>query len=150
MNILYDYVFMDFPLYRFWELQMTCIPTCIHRFSCVHRFWVACKHVLNQPPSWKWKFSETRQVIDKALVPSVLLIIRVWDMFVRCHSVQRLFHLSSVPFGWQSSCCNFVVRANRYDTISSIWLSGPADNLEGALQEPHHRETDGLYSCLLP
>lgn len=36
--------------------------------------------------------------------------------------------------------CNFVVGANRYDTIALMWLNGAADNAK-ALLEPHHRKS---------
>lgn len=36
--------------------------------------------------------------------------------------------------------CNFVVAANRYDTIALMWLNGAADNAK-ALLEPHHRKS---------
>lgn len=72
-------------------------------------------------------------------------------VFIKCASSKSLsvFHLSLLPFVRPSSRWDFVVCANRCNTITTIWLSGATDNVERALQEPHHRETDGQYSCSL-
>lgn len=51
----------------------------------------------------------------------------------------RLVHFT-VSFVRLSVWCNFVVGANRYDTIALMWLNGAADNAR-ALLEPHHRKS---------
>lgn len=72
-------------------------------------------------------------------------------VFIKCASSKSTERFPFVPFAIckSSSRCDFVVCANRCNTITSIWLSGATDNVERALQEPHHRETDGQYSCSL-
>lgn len=55
--------------------------------------------------------------------------------------IHRAFsHLSSVEIVSQSRCCDFVVWASRYDTITSIWLSGAIDNVERTLCRSHITE----------
>lgn len=87
----------------------------------------------------------------RAQLPTVTSTLNVQFAFMKCTFSEYtvLFPFVCEPFVWQSSGCDFVVWANRYDTITSIWPSGATDNVERALQEPHRGETDGLYSCSL-
>lgn len=51
----------------------------------------------------------------------------------------RLMHFTE-SFVRVTVWCNFVVSANRYDTIALMWLNGAADNAK-ALLEPHQRKS---------
>lgn len=55
--------------------------------------------------------------------------------------IHRAFsHLFSVEIVSQSRCCDFVVWASRYDTITSIWLSGAIANVARTLCRSHITE----------
>lgn len=105
-----------------------------------------------QAPSRKWENYLRKQLLHYILflVVYCCIVMFIWSITPTenvhipfrkdiLSASARLVHFT-VSFVRVTVWCNFVVCANRYDTIALMWLNGAADNAQ-ALLEPHHRKS---------
>lgn len=103
-----------------------------------------------QVPSRKWEDYFRKQLLHCILFPVAYrcIVMLIWSITRNWKCAHSIWKTSSQHL--RGSCiftvsfvtvwCNFVVGANRYDTIALMWLNGAADNAK-ALLEPHHRKS---------